>query len=226
MMAPMIDRRGLMQRAMLLLGATALAGCDLLPGSGAPAALGADRLKLLDAYADTLLPATDTPGALQAGVPRVLAQMYADWASDETREALSGALDRLDAAARRQTGKAFAELAAADRLAFLAAHDKAALAPVPLAPDAPKGSLFEPVISVADVGYHKLKELVVVSTSSCDQLVLSAASMPTCSTACTSRDSRFNLPLACRVFCPEMFFRMYSTSLTSFSFSPSKISAR
>ena len=72
------------------------------------------------------------------------------------------ALDRLDAAARRQTGKAFAELAAADRLAFLAAHDKAALAPVPLAPDAPKGSLFEPVISVADVGYHKLKELVLV----------------------------------------------------------------
>ncbi len=162
MMAPMIDRRGLMQRAMLLLGATALAGCDLLPGSGAPAALGADRLKLLDAYADTLLPATDTPGALQAGVPRVLAQMYADWASAETREALSGALDRLDAAARKQTGKAFAELAAPQRLAFLTAHDKAALAPVPLAPDAPKGSLFEPVISVADVGYHKLKELVLV----------------------------------------------------------------
>lgn len=162
MMAPMIDRRGLMQRAMLLLGATALAGCDLLPGSGAPAALAADRLTLLDAYADTLLPATDKPGALQAGVPKVLAQMYADWASAETREALSGALDRLDAAARRQTGKAFAELAAADRLAFLAAHDKAALAPVPLAPDAPKGSLFEPVISVADVGYHKLKELVLV----------------------------------------------------------------
>lgn len=162
LMAPTMDRRGLLQRAMLLLGATALAGCDLLPGSGAPAALGADQLKLLDAYADTLLPATDKPGALQGGVPKVLAQMYADWASAETRDALSGALGRLDAAAKQQTGKAFAELAAADRLTFLTAHDKAALQPVPLAPDAPKGSLFQPVISVADLGYHKLKELVLV----------------------------------------------------------------
>ena len=116
MMDPLMDRRGLMQRAMLLLGATALAGCDLLPGSGAPAALGADQLKLLDAYADTLLPATDKPGALQGGVPKVLAQMYTDWASADTRDALSGALGRLDAAAKQQTGKAFAELAAATRV--------------------------------------------------------------------------------------------------------------
>jgi len=157
-----MDRRALMSRAMLLLGATALASCDFLPGSKQAARLDADQLLLLSAYADTLIPVTDTPGAVAAGVPKVLAQMYTDWASDETRTVLSGALDRLDAAARRQTGKAFAELAAADWLAFLAAHDKAALAPVPLAPDAPKGSLFEPVISVADVGYHKLKELVLV----------------------------------------------------------------
>lgn len=155
-----MDRRGLMSRAMLLLGATALAGCEFLPGSSKPATLGADQIKLLEAYADTLIPATDTPGAVGAGVPKVLAQMYTDWASDKTREALSGALDRLDAAARKAKGKGFAELPPAERQAFLSEHDKAALVDVPPPADAPKGNPFEPVVSVADNGYHKLKQLV------------------------------------------------------------------
>lgn len=157
-----MDRRALMQRAMLLLGATALASCDFLPGSGTPASLSADRLELLDAFADTLIPVTDTPGAVAAGVPKVLAQMYADWASDHTREALTGALDRIEAAARAAKGKGFVELAPAERQAFLAGHDKAALVEVPPPSDAPKGNPFEPVVSVTDNGYHTLKQLVAV----------------------------------------------------------------
>lgn len=157
-----MDRRSLMTRAMLLLGATAVAGCDFLPGSGTPASLAPEQLKLLDAFSDTLIPVTDTPGALAAGVAKVLAQMYHDWASAKTREQLSGALTRLDAAARAATGRGFAELAPADRQTFLAGHDKAALADVPPPADAPKGNPFEPVISVVDNGYAKLKELVAV----------------------------------------------------------------
>jgi gluconate 2-dehydrogenase gamma chain len=155
-----MDRRGLLQRAMVLVGASVLASCDFLPGSGAPAKLGAEQLKLLDVFAATLIPKTDTPGAVEAGVTKVAAQMYADWASDETREELSGALDRIDAAARKAAGKGFAELDPAARQAFLAGHDKAALVKVPPPPDAPKGNPFVPVISVVDNGYHKLKELV------------------------------------------------------------------
>ncbi len=158
-----MDRRGLMARAMLLLGATAVAGCDFLPGSGSPASLSADRLKLLDAFADTLIPVTDTPGAVAAGVPLKLAGMFKDWASDKTREELSGALDRIDAAARKAKGRGFVELAPAERQPFLAEHDKAALVEVPPPPGVPKGNPFEPVISVVDNGYHKLKELVAVT---------------------------------------------------------------
>jgi gluconate 2-dehydrogenase gamma chain len=155
-----MDRRSLIQRAMMLVGASALASCDFLPGSGASAKLGAEQLKLLDAFAATLIPKTDTPGALEAGVPKVLAQMYADWASDQTREELSGALDRIDAAARKAAGKGFDELDSTARQAFLAGHDKAALVMVPPPPDLPKGNPFVPVVSVVDNGYHKLKELV------------------------------------------------------------------
>lgn len=155
-----MDRRGLMAQAMLLLGATAVAGCNFVPGSSAPAALEAGQLKVLDAFADTLIPVTDTPGALAAGVPKVLAQMYHDWASEKTRGELSGALDRLDAAAKKARGKGFGELSAADRQAFLAEHDKASLVEVPPPADAPKGNPFDPVLSVVDNGYAKLKDLV------------------------------------------------------------------
>lgn len=154
-----MDRRSLMQRALLLLGATAVAGCDMLPGSKSKAALGADSLKLLEAFADTLIPKTNTPGAVAAGVPKVLAQMYADWASDATRADISGALDRIEAAARKG-GKGFAEMDAAARQTFLALHDKAALQNVSPPKNAPKGNPFAPAVSVADMGYHTLKELV------------------------------------------------------------------
>jgi hypothetical protein len=155
-----MDRRALLQRAMVLVGASALASCDFLPGSGAAATLGAEQRKLLDAFAATLIPRTGTPGAVEAGVPKVAAQMYADWASDETRGELSGALDRIDAAARRVSGKGFAELDPAARQTFLAGHDKAALVKVPPPPGVPSGNPFVPVVSVVDNGYHKLKELV------------------------------------------------------------------
>ncbi|MDE2436287.1 MAG: gluconate 2-dehydrogenase subunit 3 family protein [Sphingomonadales bacterium] len=155
-----MDRRALMQRAMVLLGATALAGCDFLPGSKTAATLRPDQAKLLGAFSDTLIPQTDTPGSLGAGVPKVFAQMYSDWASDKTREELSGALDRIDAAAVKEKGKGFADLSPADRQAFLAGYDKAALVDVPPPADAPKGNPFAPVISVVDNGYAKLKDLV------------------------------------------------------------------
>lgn len=151
-----VDRRMLLTRAMLLAGAVAVAGCDFLPGAGAAAKLDGGQIKLLGAVADAIVPKTDTPGALEVGVPRLLAQIYADWASDESRAALSGALVRIDAAARKQTGRGFAALDPAARQVFLSGYDKAALAPAPPPPGAAQGAP-----SVADNGYYKLKELVV-----------------------------------------------------------------
>lgn len=155
-----IDRRAALHGIMLLLGATAVAGCGYQPGSDKRVTLGDAQLELLDLVSDTIIPKTDTPGAVEAGVPKRLAVMYSDWASDKTRKALSGALDRIDAGARASTGKAFGQLSADERLAYLRGHEAAALKPVPPKPGAPKGSFIAPVISVADVGYHTLKQLV------------------------------------------------------------------
>lgn len=156
-----MDRRSALHGIMLLLGAASVAGCGYVPGSKSRAALADGQLKLLDLVVDTLIPETDTPGALKSGTPKRLAAMYSNWASDETRAHLSGALDRLDSNAQQTTRKAFADLSPDQRLAFLRAHDTAALAPVPPKPGAPKGSFFAPVPSVADVGYHRLKQLIL-----------------------------------------------------------------
>jgi gluconate 2-dehydrogenase gamma chain len=169
-----LDRRALLQRAMLLLGAGALAGCGASPDttSAATAApspstspsprLTTDQLALLSAFADTLLPATDTPGAVAAGTPQTFAQMWATWASDATRAELAGALARIDAAARKAHGQGLAALDAAARHTLLAAHDAASLVAVPRPADAPPPNPFAPVYSVVDNGYAKLKELVAV----------------------------------------------------------------
>jgi hypothetical protein len=69
-----------------------------------------------------------------------------------------------------------------------------------------------------------LNGLVVMLTPNSIHFVFSTASSPTCSIACTMRVSRFSFPFACNVFCPAIFFLMYSTSFRSFSFSLSKTS--
>lgn len=158
-----MDRRALMQRAFLLIGVTAIP-VDALSAAKAARAksfLDAPRFKLLSAFADTIVPATDTPGAVGAGVPAKLDGMLATWASAESRKAIVEALDRIDAAANASKKKSFAALAPTERDAVLRAHDKAALVPVKPPANAPKGSPFAPVSWVTDNGYLKVKELVI-----------------------------------------------------------------
>jgi gluconate 2-dehydrogenase gamma chain len=156
-----INRRSALHGMMLLLGATAVAGCGFLPGSNEKAAMSEPHRKLLDLLVDTMIPETNTSGALQSGTPQRLAAMYRDWASEETRNQLSGALDRLGKNSQNKTQKAFDALSDAERLALLRSHDAAALKPVPREPGAPEGTFLAPIPSVVDVGYHRLKQLIL-----------------------------------------------------------------
>lgn len=160
-----IERRQLLQHALLLVGATAtgtLSPEALARAAAAPARyLSRPRFALLGAVADTIVPATDTPGALAAHVPERLDALLRGWASPATRSQIEGALDRIDAAARAQKGKAFASLSAADREAVLRPHDAAALKPAPPPPGAPKSHPFATMTYVADQGYFRIKDLVL-----------------------------------------------------------------
>lgn len=123
-----LDRRALMQRAMLLVGASAVAQPVLALDAGAAPFLSASRLDTLAAYADALIPATDTPGAIGAGVPRAVDAMMRDWASDKTRGEFAAVLDGLDAAAKKAAGAPLGSLSPDRRLAVVTAFDTARIA--------------------------------------------------------------------------------------------------
>ncbi|MXO71906.1 gluconate 2-dehydrogenase subunit 3 family protein [Alteraurantiacibacter buctensis] len=146
-----VDRRTLLARALLLVGASVVS----LPFE-ALAAVEADLLSdtqraTLVAAADTLVPQTDTPGAVDVGVPALFEGLLANWAAPATATALADVLDRLAA-----LGGGFAALSAAERKATLQAFDAAALAPS----DAPRANPFGPP-PAADPAYQQFKELVL-----------------------------------------------------------------
>jgi len=155
-----MDRRALMRNLGLLLGASTLptlAGCKAaLSGKGA---LDDAQLKMLTAIADTIIPATDTPGAVGTNVPQMLSGMVRDWASEKTRDELVGAIDAIGKLAPKGN---FADLPAAERLALLQPYDKAAVQPGPQRKEELKGMaklLAGPPL--ANPAYVRLKDLII-----------------------------------------------------------------
>jgi glucoside 3-dehydrogenase (cytochrome c) hitch-hiker subunit len=84
-------------------------------------ALSAPQLAQVRALADTILPTTDTPGALDVGAPEFVDLLLAEWYPDEERQQFLSGLDGLDARCRELQGKPLAELDPPGRAAFLTA---------------------------------------------------------------------------------------------------------
>lgn len=136
-----IGRRGLLQAVLALAGVAAvpqLAGASVFQG---PASLPADTMKLVSAFADTVIPATDTPGAVGAGVPAMFEKLLANWASATQRVELLGVLRAIDTEAGQVSGTGFAALQSTRRFEILSAYDRT---------------------HAGEPAYAKLKELVIV----------------------------------------------------------------
>lgn len=136
-----IDRRRLLESLGALIGLAVLPGEALAATAGKARLLDRPHTALVTALADTLIPRTDTPGAVQAGVPARFDAMLRDWASPAHRAQHLAALAALDTAAKAKTGRAFAALPAAQRKVFLTTYDAENFA--------------------ANPAYTKLKELLV-----------------------------------------------------------------
>lgn len=159
-----IDRRGLLAQMALLLGATALPAKALTAPRRRPRAsrfLDAGRTALLSAVADTMIPQTDTPGALAAKVPAKFDALLLNWASPDRRIELVGALTRIDAAAMAAEEAGFVALSPAKRNAVLTAFDAAALKNVPDTRNLKGMAAMMAGPAVADPGYGKLRELII-----------------------------------------------------------------
>jgi glucoside 3-dehydrogenase (cytochrome c) hitch-hiker subunit len=77
----------------------------------------------LVALSDTILPTTDTPGAVDVGVPEFIDLLLAEWYGDAEKAELLRGLDGLEERSRTVTGKGFAETNPAGRAEFLVTID-------------------------------------------------------------------------------------------------------
>jgi gluconate 2-dehydrogenase gamma chain len=162
-----MDRRALFARALLLVGASAIPGniaaFAASPARGKKRFLNPAQFALISAITDTIIPTTDTPGAVAVGVPKQIDGLLLNWASASRRAEISGAIDAVDKFSLAQTKKAFIALDGAKRKEVLLAFDKNAVKPNP----DPKFKLtgFAAMTGGAqgpmNPGYVKLKELVI-----------------------------------------------------------------
>lgn len=155
-----LDRRNVLAGLAALLGVATLPAQALAGPTKAARHLPQKRFALLAGVCDTILPTTDTPGALAAGVPARIDAMVRDWAAPSTRDELLGALDRIDSAARTARGRAFLALSPEQRAEVLREHDKTALKAAPRT-DGSKPLLFDLNAVPADPAYKRLKDLVI-----------------------------------------------------------------
>ena len=104
----------------------------------------------MTALADTIVPKSDSVGALDAEVPAKLDALVGIWATPEHKAEIIAAIDRVDVEARAKHGKGFAALSPAERTAFLTPYDAAALKVPPAAP-APAVSSSQSTVAVGGV---------------------------------------------------------------------------
>lgn len=87
------------------------------------AGLSGRQLAVVTSLADTILPPSDTPGAVDVGVPQFIDHLVADWYDATERTELLGGIDAIDALAKRRLGKGLVEATSQERNAIAADLD-------------------------------------------------------------------------------------------------------
>lgn len=119
--ARMMTRREAIQRAALMLGVTIspsiLAGVLHAQSAGAkvgkPAFLTAEQFDAVGAMAERIIPRTDTPGAIDVGVPAFIDLMYGRYLTADEQKMFTAGLAEIDAKCRATTKGGFSQMAPA-----------------------------------------------------------------------------------------------------------------
>ncbi|MEO8335185.1 MAG: gluconate 2-dehydrogenase subunit 3 family protein [bacterium] len=120
-----MNRREAVARLFAITGTMAVGGELFLAGCRAPeaakrtVAFSTADIALMDEIADTIIPATDTPGAKAAKVGAFMAMTAHDCYDDASYASLRGGLQTIDDASRKRHGKSFMDSTPADRTTLL-----------------------------------------------------------------------------------------------------------
>lgn len=130
-----MNRREFLQCAAILVGSAGVAGHALALSQPQMKYLAAaddyvkqpanlftpEQRKIIAAAAETVIPRTDTPGAIDAGVPHFIELMVQDWFNEEERAIFMAGLEDLQTRIPQEQGASFDKLAAEQQLAVLEA---------------------------------------------------------------------------------------------------------
>lgn len=125
-----MNRRDLLKQIALLTGGAViggelfLAGCKT--GPKAAADFSAANISLLDEVAETIIPATSTPGAKAAQVGEFMKVMVTDCYTQRQQDAFMSGIGEIDEASKKMHSKAFIESTPEQRKALLISLEKEA----------------------------------------------------------------------------------------------------
>jgi len=132
-----MNRRDAIKRTAILMGGTISAsamlgvfdGCKADPTIGWPPKFcTTEEGQLLEAIAGRIIPRTDTPGAVDAGVPAFIDTMMAEFYQEKEKTAFREGLKTVEADAQSAYGKSFTTLTPEQQDELLTKYDKEAFA--------------------------------------------------------------------------------------------------
>ncbi len=160
-----MNRREILKMSAMLLGTTMSASLSqallagVKPGSLPNVTLSADQSKAISILAEMIIPTTDTPGAIAAGVPEFIETIVTEWYKDDERKIFLDGIDALNAASQSAEGVAYFNASEPFRVSALTEQEKIASEYVPA------GQAGHPLAGGGDDPhtpfFKKLKELVV-----------------------------------------------------------------
>jgi gluconate 2-dehydrogenase gamma chain len=150
-------RREVIKKISLLLGGSLSAASQRalaeprLSWSQVPPAYDSARQAIAHRLVDLIIPDTDTPGALQAGVPDFVDYVVSRWYRDAERQRFIQGLNRLQFAALEQHQSAFVRLNEERQVALLLVEEAGA-GPAPA--NFGEGAFFHQIKELTVVGYY------------------------------------------------------------------------
>lgn len=127
-----MNRRDALRKTGLLAGSAVAApslfsllqACSQTPRLGwIPQFLNEDQAQFISSFVDTILPKTETPGALDVKTDMFLDLVYAKTYSPEGQAKVKADIDQFNANCKANYGKVFAELTVEDQTACLKNHE-------------------------------------------------------------------------------------------------------
>jgi hypothetical protein len=162
--AIVIDRRQFLVRAACVLGAAVSpsVAAAVVRGLSAPrspdrSVLSEPQRQLVARLSELVIPTTDTPGAIEAGVPAFIDQIVSEWYTAAERTIFLDGLAALEAESRTRHAQPFLECSEPEQVALL----EWAQAQAP-APETGMTAMFHPLLAEDAPFFPKLRELTVV----------------------------------------------------------------